>query len=256
MPSAAAGLGGFALAVVGAGVHVHLAGQPAQAARGGAADASGQLPPLVVRRHDHEPPLLLALVDEVVDAVARPARPVLGAEVVEDDELVATRVRRRFAVAVALAQGVQPGGNVEEERGGPRLAVAPDDLAEHGHREVRLARAGIAAQEEPLPQIRARPELLRPLAANRERVARVGHGLEVLEPGAVVRRRDSYAGPALLRTALFVHDLLRGSAQLAVPLGRESLAEEHDLLGLELAPAAEAAGLEPATAAGGWRTWH
>src|ERR1700757_5187460 len=144
MPSAAAGLGGFALAVVGAGVHMHLAGQPAQAARSGAAYAAGQLPPLVIRRHDHESALLLALVDEVVDAVARPARPVLGAQVVEDDELVAARVRRRLAVAVALAQGVEPGGDVEEEGRRPRLAVAPDDLAEHGHREVRLARAGIA----------------------------------------------------------------------------------------------------------------
>src|SRR5437667_8937050 len=166
MPSAAVGLGGFALAVVGAGVHVHLAGQPAQAARSGAADASGQLPPLGVRRHDHEPTLLLALVDEVVDAVARPARPVLGPEVVEDDELVAARIRRRLAVAVALAQGVQPARDVEEERRGPGRAVAPDDLAQDGRREVCLARPRIAAEEEPLAEIGAGPELLRPLPAD------------------------------------------------------------------------------------------
>src|SRR5262245_23623880 len=78
----AVGLGRRALAVVVAGVDVNFPGEAPQAARRGAADAARQLPPLVVRRHDHEPPLLLALVDEVVDAVARPARPVLRAEVV------------------------------------------------------------------------------------------------------------------------------------------------------------------------------
>src|SRR5207253_1990662 len=112
-----AGPGGFSLAVIGPGVHVDFARAAAQAARGGAADAGGQLPPLVVRRHDHEPPLLLALVDEVVDTVARPARPVLGSKVVEDDEVVPARVGRRLAVAVALAECVQPVGHVEEERG-------------------------------------------------------------------------------------------------------------------------------------------
>src|SRR5580765_7731117 len=89
----AVGLGCRALAEVGAGIHVHVARQAPQPARGRAADTAGELPPLVVRRHDREPPLLLALVDEVVDAVARPARPVLGAEVVEEDDVVATRVR-------------------------------------------------------------------------------------------------------------------------------------------------------------------
>src|SRR5881392_4164146 len=172
----AAGLGGRALAVVVAGVHVELAGQAAEATRRGAADAAGQLSPLVVRRHDHEPTLLLALVDEVVDAVARPARPVLGPEVVEDDELVAARIRRRLAVAVALAQGVQPARDVEEERRGPGRAVAPDDLAQDGHREVCFARPGIATEEEPLAEIGAGPELLRPLPADGKRVARVGHG--------------------------------------------------------------------------------
>src|SRR5205809_1887572 len=146
----AVGLGCRALAEVGVGVHVHLARQAPQPARGRAADAAGELSPLVVRRHDHEPTLLLALVDEVVDAVARPARPVLRPEVVEDDELVAARIRRWLAVAIALAQGVQPARDVEEERRGPGRAVAPDDLAQDGHREVRLARAGIAAEEEPL----------------------------------------------------------------------------------------------------------
>src|SRR5437016_9108531 len=142
MPSADAGLGGCPLAVVGVRIHVHLAGEPSQAARRRAADAAGQLAPVVVRRHDHEPPLLLSLVDEVVDAVARPARPVLGAEVVEDDELVAARIRRRLAVAVALAQGVQPARDVEEERRGPGRAVAPDDLAQDGRREVWFALPG------------------------------------------------------------------------------------------------------------------
>src|SRR5689334_6936633 len=89
----AAGLGRRALAEVGAGVDVNLAGETAEPARGRPADAAGQLAPLVVRRHDHQPPLLLALVDEVVDAVARPARPVLRPEVVEHDELVAAGVR-------------------------------------------------------------------------------------------------------------------------------------------------------------------
>src|SRR5881275_441578 len=112
----AAGLGGRALAVVVAGVHVDLARQAPEATRRGAADAAGQLSPLVVRRHDHEPTLLLALVDEVVDAIARPARPVLGSEVVEHDELVTRRVRRRLAVAVALPQGIEPARHAEEER--------------------------------------------------------------------------------------------------------------------------------------------
>ena len=246
------GYGGRALAVVVAGVHVDLAGQAAEAARGRAADAAGELSPLVVRRHDHEPALLLALVDEVVDAVARPARPVLGAEVVEDDELVAARVRRRLAVAVALAQGVEPARDVEEERRRPGRAVAPDDLAQDGHREVRLARAGIAAEEKPLAEVGAGAELLRPLPADGERVARVGHGLEVLERAAVVGGRDLHAGPAPVRAALLVDDLLGGPAQVAVALGRERLAEEDDLLGRELASAAEALRCE--ASGQGWRT--
>src|SRR5215467_11993020 len=136
MPSAEAGLGGCALAEVAAGVHVHLAGEATQAARSGTADPAGELAPLVIRRHDDEAPLLFPLVDEVVNPVARPARPVLRAEVVEDDELIPARVRRRLAVAVALAQGVQPAGDVEKECRRPGLAIAPDDLAQDGHREV------------------------------------------------------------------------------------------------------------------------
>src|SRR5262249_17201911 len=208
----AVGLGRRALAVVVAGVHVNLPGQTPQAARRGSADATGQLLPLVVRRHDHEPPLLLALVDEVVDAGARPARPVLGAEVVEDAELVSAGVRRRLTVAVALAKRVQPARDVEEERGGPGLAVAPDDLAQNRNREVRLPRPRIAAEEETLAQIGARPELLRPLPADGERVARVRHGLEVLERATVVGRWDLNARPALVGPALPVHDLLGGPA--------------------------------------------
>src|SRR5438094_1473138 len=236
----AAGLGGRALAVVVAGVHVELAGQAPEATRRGSADAAGQLSPLVVRRHDHEPTLLLALVDEVVDAVARPARPVLGPEVVEDDELVAARIRRWLAVAVALAQGVQPARDVEEERRGPGRAVAPDDLVQDGRREVRLARAGIAAEEEPLAEVGAGPELLRPLPADGKRVARVGHGLEVLERAAVVGGRNLHTGPALVGAALLVHHKLGGPAQVAVALGREGLPEEDALLGHELPSAAEA----------------
>src|SRR6478609_3822574 len=247
-------LGCRALAEVGAGVHVHFARETAQAARRRPAHAAGEFPPLVVRRHDHEPLLLLALVDEVVDAVARPARPVLGAEVVEHDELVPARVRRRLAVAVALAQRVQPVRNVEEERRRPRLAVAPDDLAQDGDREVRLARAGIAAEEEALAQVGPRAELLRPLPTDGERVARVRHGFEVLERAAVVGGRDLHSGPALVRPALLVHDLLGGPAQLAVALGRKRLPEEDDLLGLELAPATEA--LLCAASGQGWRTWR
>src|SRR5205814_4415367 len=102
------------------------------------------------------------------------------AEVVKHDELVPARVRRRLAVAVTLAQRVQPVRNVEEERRRPRLAVAPDDLAQDRDREVSLARAGIAAEEEALAQIGPRTELLRPLPADGERVARVRHRLEVL----------------------------------------------------------------------------
>src|SRR5438067_1249843 len=116
--------GGVAFAVVLPGVHVNLARQSAQPACRGATDAARQLPPFVVRRHDHESPLLLPLVDEVVDPVARPARPILGSEVVEDDDVVPTWVRRRLTVAIAFAQGVEPGGDVEEERG--LLLLAPD----------------------------------------------------------------------------------------------------------------------------------
>src|SRR4029079_16183702 len=143
------------LAEVLASVHVDLAGEPAEPAGRGTADAAGQLAPRVVRRHDHEAALLLALVDEVVDPVARPARPIFGAEVVEHDELVPARVRRRLAVAVALAERVQPFGDVEEDRRRPGLAVAPDHLAQDRHREVRLAGAGIAAEEKPLAEIGA-----------------------------------------------------------------------------------------------------
>jgi len=208
----------------------------------------------VIRRHDHEPPLLLALVDEVVDAIACPTRPVLGSEVVEDDQLVAARVGRRLAVAVALAQGVQPARDVEEEGRGARLSVAPDDLAQDRHREVRLARAGIAAQQEPLTQVGARAELLRPLPADGERVTRVGHRLEVLERAAVVGGRDLHARPALVGPPLLVDHLLGRPAQLAEALGRKRLAEEDDLLGYELASAAEALRCE--VSGQGWRTWR
>src|SRR5690242_11486040 len=121
--------GGVALAEVRASVDVDLAGEPPEATRGRPADPSRQLAPLVVRRHDHEAALLLALVDEVVDAVARPARPVLGAEVVEHDDVVAARIRGRLAVTEALAQRVEPARHVEEERRLPLLA--PDDLPQH-----------------------------------------------------------------------------------------------------------------------------
>src|SRR5204863_8097312 len=110
-------------------------------------------------------------------------------------------------------------------------------------------RARIATQEQPLPQVGAGAELLRPLAADGEGVARVGHRLEVLERGAVVGGRDLHAGPALVRPALLVADFLGRPAELAVPLGGKGLAEEDDLLGLELAPAAEAARGERTTAA-------
>jgi hypothetical protein len=66
----------------------------------------------------------------------------------------------------------------------------------------------------------------------------------------------SHSRPALVGPALLVDDLFGGPAQRAVALGRERLAEEDDLLGLELALAAETAGHEAATAVGGWRTWH
>src|SRR5947209_6763190 len=150
------------------------------------------------------PPLLVALVDEVVDPVARPARPVLGPEVVEDHEVVAARVRRRLAVAEAFAQRVEPTRDVEEERGRPGLAVAPDHLAEDRHRQVRLARTGVAAEEEPLAQVGARAELLRPLPADGERIARVGHWLEVLERAVVVGRGNSHPRPALVGSPLLV----------------------------------------------------
>src|SRR5256885_2072432 len=117
-----------------------------------------------------------------------------------------------------------------------------------------LAGAGIAAEEEALAQVGPRTELLRPLPADGERVARVRHRLEVLERAAVVGGRDLHAGPALIRSALLVHDLLGGPAQLAVALGRECLAEEDDLLGLELAPATEA--FLCAASGQGWRTWR
>ena len=99
---------------------------------------------------------------------------------------------------------------------------------------------GIAAQEEALAQVGPRAELLRPLPADGERVARVRHRLEVLERAVVVGGRHLDAGPALVGAALLVADLLGGPAHLAVALGRERLAEEDDLLGLELALAAEA----------------
>src|SRR5579862_7902679 len=118
----------------------------------------------MVRRDDDEATLLLALVDEVVDPVARPARPVLRAEIVEDDEGIAARVRRRLAIAVALAQRVEPGRDVEEQR---RFApVAPDQLAEDRDGEVRLPGAGVAAQEKPLPEIGPGSQLPRPLPAH------------------------------------------------------------------------------------------
>src|SRR5215831_3116385 len=101
--------GGVALAEVLPRVDVDLTGEPPQPARRRAAHPSRELAPLVVRRHDHEAALLLPLVDEVVDAVARPARPVLRPEVVEHDDVVAARVRGRLAVAEALAQRVEPG---------------------------------------------------------------------------------------------------------------------------------------------------
>ena len=100
--------------------------------------------------------------------------------------------------------------------------------------------ARIAAQEETLAQVGAGPELLRPLPADGERVARVGHRLEVLERAVVVGGGDLHAGPAPVGPALLVDDLLGRPAQLAVALGRERLAEEDDLLGRELAAAAEA----------------
>src|SRR5262245_17778975 len=256
MPSPEADLRRLALAEVLACVHVHLAGEAAEAARRRPADTGGELTPFVVRRHDHQPPLLLTLVDEVVDTVARPARPVLGAEVVEDDEVVATRVGRRLAVAVALTQRVQPAGDVEEERGRPRLTVAPDDLAQDRHRQVGLARAGVAAEEEALAQVGSRPILLCPLSADGERVAGVRHELEVLERAAVIRGGNPHPRPAFVGAALLVAALLGRAAELAVALCRECLAEEDDLLGLELTPAAETASRERATAAEGWRTWH
>src|SRR5215470_10371759 len=156
--------GGVAFAVVPACVHVDLACEPPQPARGGPADARRQLAPLVVRGHDDEPPLLLPLVDEVVDAVTRPARPVLGPKVVENDDVVAARVGRGLPVPVALPQGVQPAGDVEEECG--LALLAPDDLSQDGHGEVRLAGAGVPAQEKALAQVGAGPELLGPLPAD------------------------------------------------------------------------------------------
>src|SRR5581483_2470618 len=204
-----------------------------------AAHAAGELRPLVVRRHDHEAALLLALVDEVVDPVAGPVRPVLRPEIVEDDEVVAARVRRRLPVAVALAERVEPAGDVEEERRLPD--VAPDDLAEDRDREVRLAGARVATQEKPLAQIRACAQLLRPLPAHRERVARVGNRLERLEAAAVVGGGDVDACPARVGLLLLILDLLSLAADGAVPLGGERVAEEGDLLGLELALALEAA---------------
>src|SRR3954469_22922711 len=100
------------------------------------------------RRDGDGAALLLSLVHESVGPGAGPVRPLLCAEVVEDDEVVAARVRRRLAVAVALPQRVEPRRDVEEQR--PLAPVAPDELAEDRDREMRLARARVAAQQEPL----------------------------------------------------------------------------------------------------------
>src|SRR5262249_52424943 len=118
------------------------------------------------------------------------------------------------------------------------------------------ARAGVAAEEEALAQVGARPILLRPLPADGERVACVRHRLEGLERAAVICGGNPHPRPAVVGAALLVAALLGRAAEPAVALGRERLAEEDDLLGLELAPAAEATSRERVTAAGGWRTWH
>ena len=105
--------------------------------------------------------------------------------------------------------------------------------------------------------MRARPVLLDPLLADRDRGLRSGSGLEVLERAVVVRGRDAHTRPTLFGPALLLDHTFGRPAQLAVAIGREGPAEEDDLLGLELAPAAEAArGERDAIAAGGWRTWH
>src|SRR5262249_4013118 len=137
------------------------------------------------------------------------------------------------------------------------LLVAPDDLAQHRHREVRLTRPWVPSQEKALSNVGAGAELLRPLAADAERVLGSGHAFEGLERAARVRQRDSHLLPARVGARLLRVRLRGGAAEGAVPLGGERLAEQHDVLGLELPPAAEAAGgHRAATAAGGWRTWH
>src|SRR5579862_1003680 len=238
-----------ALPEVVARIDVDLARQAAEPAGGRAAHTSCELGPVVIRRDDEEAALLLALVDEVVDAVASPVRPVLGAEIVEDEEVVTARVGRRLSFGIALAEGVEPRRHVEEERC-PAL-VAPDDLAQDRDGEVRLPRAGLAAQKEALAEIGAGPELLRPLLADLECGARVGHRLERLEGAVVVGRGNPHARPPRVGLALLVLDLLTFAADLAVALRGELLAEEDDELGRELAPATQAGRGQRATAAGG-----
>ena len=79
-------------------------------------------------------------------------------------------------------------------------------------------------------------------------------GLEVLERALVVRGGNTYPRPALVRPALLTDDLLCRPAQPAVALGGERLAEEDDLLGLELAPAPEALRCE--ASGQGWQIWR